>query len=270
MVGGIYGLFALNSSSSRKIDTSSLMSGGIDRLSADIDAQWEGHRDWNEDLYRSQMTRIAQSYSAGLIDPTARKTLYDRVNKQAYTKATAAMNEEFGRSDCNRSRLTDNYNGLMTVTTREPSVASIPDVDRVLETYGLYNRIMAFNAMNIGLTPKFSLAALDWSPRFESYASAIRSRRDALLGHRAYSRISHINDVKRIHETENRLSQASGRYYDALGSSITSAFNEAADAEGADLEGLRLSLQRLRSNVYGIYSTKLDAALTNLYHSRFI
>lgn len=270
MVAGIYVLFALNSSSSGKIDTTALMSGGIDRLSADIDAQWASLNDWNEELYRKQMTRIAQSHSAGLLDATARKTLYDRVNKQAYTKAVAAMEEEFGRASCNRLRLTDNYNGLMAVTTREPSVAMIPDVDRTLDTYALYNRIIAFNSINFGLTPKFSLESLDWSPKFESYASGVRSRRDALLSHKAYPRISHIIDVKKINDTERKLSEASARYYDSLASAITSSFTQASEAEDADLAALRLELQRLRSNVYGYYSPVLDTALSNLYYKLFV
>ncbi len=267
MVAAIYGLFALNSSSSKKIDTDALIGGGIEQLSSDIDAQWATLNDWDDNLYQKQMTRIAQSYSAGLFDATARKTLYDRVNKQAYTKATVAMNEEISRSNCQYSRLTANYNGLMTVTTREASIATLPDVARVLETYSLYTRVMAFNSMNLGLTPRFNIGNLDWTPKFESYARGIRSRRDVLLSHNAFGRISHITDIRKIHEAENKLQQAANRYYSNLSSQICDAFTQASQAEDVDMESLRMDLQRLRSNVYGRYSISLDNSLSNLYNT---
>lgn len=264
----IWFLFSLLSRPSQKFDTASLFSGNVERMGNEIAQQWSSKTEWDNELYQSQMTRIAQSYSADLIDRTARKTLYDRVNREAYSKAVQAMDHEFSRSDCNGTVLSRNYEGLSTIAEREPSIEQIPEVATALSTYSLYRRIISFNNSPIGLTPRFDIATVDWSPKFEPYASRINNQKQALTSDRLFSRISHINDIRRIHETSSRIDEAQSRYYSALSQAVSSTFNAAVTPD-SDNSDLRMKLQELRSKAYQTAPASFNSDLASLYRRLF-
>lgn len=260
----IWLLFSLIAAPGEKWDTATLLSGSVDRLSSDITSRWAACSEWDGELYQQQLTKIAQSYSAGLIDPTARKTLTDRVNKEGFHKAVEAMNREFARTNCNRATISRNYDGLMTVVSREPDLAMLPEVSEAMAVHALYEAILAFNGSRLGLSPKFDIASGQWSPDFNGYAGRVRAKRDALLASPYYSRLSHITDVSAIHSTDRKLADAKGRYYDALANAIASAYRSASVPDG-DNADLRSSLLRVRSAAYSDAPSSFNAALSNLY-----
>lgn len=265
----IWLLFSLLSRPSQKFDTASLFSGNVERMGNEIAQQWSARSGWDNDLYQAQMTKIAQSYSANLIDRTARKTLYDRVNREAYSKATEAMDREFSRNNCDASILADNYAGITTIAEREPSIVEIPQVATALATYSLYRRAISFIKSPIGLTPHFDIEAVDWTPRFEPYAIRINNQKQALTSDRLFSRISHINDIRRIHETSSRIDEARTRYYASLSQAVASAFDNALSPD-SDNSDLRMKLQELRSKAYQIAPSSFNTDMSSLYRRLFI
>lgn len=270
-------LFNFIAKPTENFDTSVLLQGNVDRLGEQIAAEWQPKTDWDNELYQRQMTKIEQSYSAGLIDRMARKTLYDRCNKEAYTKATGAMNGEFGKTGCNRKRLETNFDGLSTILEREPSVANIPTVKNVLDRYSLYRRIITFNEMSIGLTPKFDINTLSWAPRFEPYAANLTAKYNELCSSSFYPSLKHIDDVSRIHRTQSKIDEASRQYYRSLANQVENSFSrEVSDAcagmgtnPSENVDDIRMKFQQFRANSYNSTPAEFARLLSDIYKRLF-
>lgn len=250
----IYGVFALVTAPKTAFDKSSLRGSNVDQISEEITTDWAGKTQWDADVYNREMTMIAQSRASNLINDDARKSLYDRVNKEAYTRITSAMNGEFARRDADEAVLAANYDGLMTVATREPGVERVPEVADVESVYSLYNRVKQFCGRSFAMKPRFNAADGSWAPSFPAMERNARATRDNLVGNRDFaSRLSHIDEMKKIHQTDAKLADARSKYYDDLAAQIESHYREAAaacDPATDQLKDLKDKLQAVRSAVY--------------------
>lgn len=261
---GAFGLLSLLASPHQHIDNTTLMAGNVDRLREDINARWNEATGWDADLYGRQLTRVSQSQSAGVIDALARRSLVDLINRRAYDKSIEAMDRQFARNACDANILAHNAEGLSTVIDHEPAVAQLPDVEKALETYALYRRIVAFNNASVGLTPSFDYEQSTWSPSFPDYAGRIRARRDELLAAPYYHRLAGIDDIKKIHNTNDKLARASESYYNALVNKIRRAYLDLRSPEGDNHE-LRSRFAELRSKAYNEFTPAANMAMADIH-----
>ena len=223
--GIIFGIFTLVTRRSDTIDMSSLNVGNHEQILSEILADWKGLTDWDEDTYNRQMTMVAQSYNAGILKEDDRKSLYDRVNKEAYTKAVDAMNREFALAGCDASKLASNYSGLQTIEMHEPAYARIPAIAEVTKVYNLYNQIIAFNKKSFGLSPRFNPATDQWNSWTGHQDRLSKQKADFLANPIFSSRLKHINDIKAIYSTDTKLADSRRDFYDKLSNEIAADFN---------------------------------------------
>lgn len=250
----IWGVFTYVTAGKQSFDTSSLLTSNVDQLNAKISNDWKGLTAWDNGTYRRHMTMIAQCHNSGQIDDDARKSLYDRINKEAYTTAAKAMDRQFDLTACDETVLNDNFDGLMVIASKEPGIEKIPDVEKVERLYSLYRRVKNFNNRSFILTPVFNGNMQTWTPSFPAFAANMRRVRDEILSNSDFrSRLSHISEMKKIHQTDSRLNEARYKYYNDLYSQIESYYTaEAArlDRQSQQWKDRRPEFQALRSNIY--------------------
>lgn len=250
----IYGVFTFVTTGKQVFDASALLVSNVDQINSEITSDWVGLEGWNADVYNREMTMIAQSHNSGLINDDARKSLYDRVNRNAYSKIVDAMNRQFNRVACNESVLADNYDGLMVVASREPGVEKIPEVADVENIYSLYRRVKEFNNRKLSLSPVFNGLSGTWTPSFTNFASDIRTQRDRFLNNSDFkTRLSHISEMKKIYLTENRINDARTDYYNKLASQIEDYYRSkvaSIDRGTPEFEASRREFNSVRSDIY--------------------
>lgn len=272
--GAIYGVFTFVTGGKPINDLSALYGSNVDDLNTSISQGWAERSDWDNDLYNSQLVMIAQSHNADLITDEARKSLTDRVNKEAYTTIVNAMNREFAKANCNDNLLQLNYDGLQTVMARQPGVEKLPEIALVDRVYSLYRRIKAFNSRPVALTPRLDSDALSWSPKFEPYSQSILRQKSEMLGNPLYSaHLANITDLKQIHRTETKLAEARTAFYNNLYAQIERYYSDRlnGDIETEILKKLRTNFNTLRSAVFNEIGTRHDISskLRQLYERLF-
>ena len=270
----IWGVFTLVAGGSAKTDFSGLYRSNVDEINNTITADWANAAGWDPEIYHNQMVMIAQSHNAEIISDDARTSLRDRVNREAYSKIIAAMKEQFANPDCEKTILDANYEGLQTVIANQPGVEKIPEVAEVERVYNLYNRIYNFIRRPIGLTPRFNPDEVTWLPAFAPYSASLLRTKAELLGNPLYAQyLSNITDLKSIHQTEQKINDASSRYYDSLYNQISGHFTLRASnaTESDDIRAVKQSLNAVRSAVFNEIgnSSNITSRLRSLYDSLF-
>lgn len=249
----IWGVFELVSDGKPQANLSALYGSNVDEINNTISADWKNLDGWDAEVYNNEMVMIAQSHTAELINDEARTTLTDRVNTEAYKKCVDAMKHEFAKAGCSNATVTDNYNGLQMVISRQPAIEKLPDVVEMEKVYSLYNRFRTFISRNISLMPHFNSGVHSWDPAFRPFAESLHRTKNELLANPLYSRyLSNISELKRIHQTDAKINSARIGYYNNLYSQISSYFSSrvAEAGDDADLRSeLKSSLIAVRSAV---------------------
>lgn len=222
--GVIYGVFTLVTKEKEVVNTAALSAGNHEQMIAEIDRDWNGLRDWDEEIYRRHNTMVAQSLNAGIINDLDSRALKDRINKAAYQKCITAMNREFDRPDCDASVLADNYGGLQTVLINERGLAHNSRIIDVTKVYNLYNRIIAFNKRSLNMSPRFNGDNGTWN-HWAAHQDKITGQKHTLVNDPHFSRISHITAVRDIYNTDNRLSDARKKFYNGLSGEMRAYYN---------------------------------------------
>lgn len=278
LTGAIFGIFTLVNKQEPTFDKSVLAGNSVESMRNKIDKEWEKLQNFDLKTYEHQLTSVAQSYSTGIIDENGRATLNDRVNKNAFTKAVQAMNREFALSNCDENTLKTNYEGLMTIISRENGFAEIPEIDDVLQTYSLYNEAKAFINRGFGLSPSFSFNTLSWTPSWPNYNHRKLNEYVKIISNLRWHKIRGISAMQKINETHSKLADAKTRYYNNLYSQITSAFTEERDKltneasalnTKPDLSGLLRNLQTLRVALLSEDSTNPINSQLHVYSKNF-
>jgi hypothetical protein len=266
-------VFTFVSNSAPVYDASALAASSVEQLNAEIAEEWGSQTQWNSDVYNRQIKAIAQSRNSDLINDDARKSLTDRVNKEACNKALAAMNRQLALTNCDSQALAYNYEGLMTIASRQPGLEKLPEVAQMMRIYSLYCRIISFNRRNLAIGCSFNPASGSWSPKFSPYADGIRRQRNELTSNDIYrTRLSHINDIKQINQTDQKLARARDNYYQSLYRQIENHYQSAsANNNNNDNGSLRTKFQNLRGAVYNETSGngEINNQLRNLYSRLF-
>lgn len=250
----IWGVFTCVTASEPTFDPSAMLTSNVDQINAGITRDWAALDKWDNDTYSRQMTLIAQTYNSGLINDDARKSLYDRVNREAYTTAAKAMDEQFRKTGCDETLLADNYNGLMVIAAKEPGIEKVPDVEQAERLYVLYRKVKDFNNRSLRLRPHFNGNDQSWSPSFSAFATNIQRTRDDILSNPDFrSRLSHITEMKKIYQTDNKLNEARVQYFNDLYSQIESYYTSLAaqyDRTSEEWESKHTEFKSLMSDVY--------------------
>lgn len=215
------------SSPQDRFDASQLVKADVESLSAQFSDEWDELTDWDETLYRRQLSMISQLKAANVIEYHSHKALFDHINTLAWKKAIAGMSRQFSLPDCDDSLLELNNKGLLSITDRIPSIKSHEKVKPVLDTYDLYQQVRAFNKRSFSLSPKLNMRNLEITPDWSKYAEKIEKQKNSLTSNPYFRYIKHINSVKPIFQTDERLSQARIKYYDHLLNEIESKFRNA-------------------------------------------
>ena len=150
--GAIFGIFTIATRQKPELNTDALAAANHEQIIKEIDGDWSNLSDWDEETYNRQLTKVAQSLNAGVINDVDNRTLRDRINKSAYTKCVDAMEREFGRADCDDAKLTLNYDGLQVVQMNEPGLSSNDRIIEVSKIYNLYKRVFAFNNRSFNMS----------------------------------------------------------------------------------------------------------------------
>jgi hypothetical protein len=141
----------------------------------------------------------------------------------------------------------------------------------MIRIYSLYCRIISFNRRNLAIGCSFNPASGSWSPKFSPYADGIRRQRNELTSNDIYrTRLSHINDIKQINQTDQKLARARDNYYQSLYRQIENHY-QSASANNNDNGSLRTKFQNLRGAVYNETSGngEINNQLRNLYSRLF-
>lgn len=223
--GAIYGIFTLVTKQKEVVNTAALSSGNHEQLIKEIDSDWNGLSDWDEDTYNRHNTMVAQSLNAGIINELDSKTLHDRINKAAYQKSVSAMNREFDRKDCDEAKLALNYGGLQTVLMNERGLANNSQIVEVSKVYSLYQRIMAFNNRSLALSPRFNSGNDTWNS-WTGHQDRIYKQKNEFISDPIFqNRLKGITAICRIYDTDSRLQEARSKFYDRLGDEICAYFD---------------------------------------------
>lgn len=223
--GAIFGIFTFVTHQKPELNTESLAVANHEQIIKEIDNDWNNLTDWDEDTYNRQLTKVAQSLSAGVINVDDNRTLRDRINKSAYTKCVDAMEREFDRTDCSDEKLALNYDGLQVVQMNEPGLASNARIIDVSKVYNLYKRVIAFNNRSFGLNPNFRGNTGSWNS-WTAHQDRIFSQQNELLNDPKFPRIKSITAVRKIYDTNNKVTDSRLNFYNRLESEACSYFND--------------------------------------------
>ncbi|MDE5657779.1 MAG: hypothetical protein K2I25_01850 [Muribaculaceae bacterium] len=258
--GAIYGIFTLVTRQKEVVNTAALSAGNHEQIIKEIDRDWSGLTDWDEETYNRHNTMVAQSLNAGIINELDRKTLIDRINKAAYQKCVSAMDREFARADCNGDKLADNYAGLQTILMNERGLASNRQITEVSKVYNLYQRIIAFNNKPLGLNPRFDSSNDSWNS-WTGHQDRISKQKNEFVTDPIFqNRLKNITAIRRIHDTDSKLGEARSKFYDRLSSEICSYYdNEATDLRRAKETADEYAMGDIRDK-----KSRLSSRMTNL------
>ena len=242
--GAIYGIFTLVTKDTEVVNTAALSAGNHEQLIKEIDNDWSGKDDWDEETYDRHITMVAQSLNAGIINELDGKTLRDRINKAAYQKCVSAMNREFDRRDCDAQKLALNYSGLQTILMNERGLATNNQIVEASNTYSLYQRIIAFNNRQLGLSPRYNSSNDTWSS-WASYQDRINKQKSDFIADPLFqNKLKGISDICKIYDTDSRLQDARRRFYDNLGNEIYGYFSSrCSQLQGEGNEAERAALR---------------------------
>ena len=225
--GIIFGIFTFVTKQEVVVNTAALSATNHDQLRSDISREWSELKDWDEEIYNHQLTMIAQSENAGVIDEIDSKTLRNLINETASKKCVAAMDREFARANCDEEKLAHNYAGLQSIIMNEKSYAKKPQIVEVSNVYSLYQRIVSFNNRSFALSPRFNNVTDSWAS-WSSHQDRINNQKNELISNPIFqSRLSAITKVKEIYNTENKLQTARSTFYNRLGDEICSYYDMA-------------------------------------------
>lgn len=277
--GIIFGVFTFVTKQEVVVNTAALSATNHDQLRADIKREWSSRNDWDEETYNHQITMVAQSLNAGIIDETDSRTLRDLINEAAYKKCVSAMDREFDRANCNDEKLAHNYAGLQTIIMNERSYAKKDKIVEVCNVYSLYQRIIAFNKRSFGLNPRFNNATDTWAS-WTGHQNRINNQKNEFLANPIFqSRLNKIAAVKEIYNTESKLQDARSRFYNKLSDEICSYYQgelsllqqmSADDATGvrakkAELASRIVNIRINLANEQYIYNHSIRGMVSNLY-----
>lgn len=240
--GVIYGIFTVVTRQKEVVNTAALSAGNHEQLIADIDRDWNGLSDWDEDIYNRHNTMVAQSLNAGIINDLDNRTLRDRINKAAYQKCVAAMNREFDRPGCDDAKLALNYGGLQTVMMNERGLANNSQIVEVSKIYSLYQRILSFNKKSLGMSPKFNGNSDSWNS-WTGHQDRINRQKSEFINDPIFqNRLKKITAIAQIYKTDDRLQEARSKFYKTLGDEICAYYDRqlsqqpVASTDGDDSE----------------------------------
>ncbi|MBD5210696.1 MAG: hypothetical protein HDS77_05435 [Bacteroidales bacterium] len=222
--GAIFGIFTIATRQKPELNTDALAAANHEQIIKEIDSDWSNLSDWDEETYNRQLTKVAQSLNAGVINDVDNRTLRDRINKSAYTKCVDAMEREFGRADCDDAKLTINYDGLQIVQMNEPGLSSNDRIMEVSKIYNLYKRVIAFNNRSFNMSPAFSGSTGSWNS-WTDHQDRIFRQLDDLLSDSRFARIKGINNVKKIYDTSRKVADSRTQFYNRLQSDACAYFN---------------------------------------------
>lgn len=223
--GAIYGIFTLVTKENEVVNTAALSAGNHEQLSKEIDNDWNGKSDWDEETYNRHITMVAQSLNAGIINELDGKTLKDRINKAAYQKCVSAMNREFDRRDCDATKLALNYGGLQTIIMNERGLATNDQIAEVSKVYSLYQRIIAFNNRSLALSPRYNSSNDTWNSWTNHQDRINKQKSDFIADPIFQSKLKGISDICKIYDTDSRLQDARRKFYDNLDDEIYNYFS---------------------------------------------
>lgn len=223
--GVIYGIFTVVTRQKEVVNTAALSAGNHEQLIAEIDRDWNGLSDWDEDTYNRHNTMVAQSLNAGIINDLDSRTLRDRINKAAYQKCVASMNREFDRPDCDDAKLALNYGGLQTVLMNERGLATNNHIVEISKVYSLYQRILAFNSKSFGMSPQFNGSNDSWNS-WTGHQDRINRQKSEFINDTIFqNRLRKITVIAQIYKTDDRLQEARSRFYNTLGDEICTYYD---------------------------------------------
>ncbi|MDE6316788.1 MAG: hypothetical protein K2L73_00110 [Muribaculaceae bacterium] len=135
------------------------------------------------------------------------------------------MEREFDRTDCSDEKLALNYDGLQVVQMNEPGLASNARIIDVSKVYNLYKRVIAFNNRSFGLNPNFRGNTGSWNS-WTAHQDRIFSQQNELLNDPKFPRIKNITAVRKIYDTNNKVTDSRLNFYNRLESESSSYFND--------------------------------------------
>ena len=264
---------ALATRHSATFDTSLLLARNIDDLREEITTQWSQCDGWDNTLYDSQVSMLAQSRAAGIIDDEARNILLDRVNQEAWQSCVKAMDKQWSLTDCDEAIVNHNHSGLETIMLRRPAISAIPEVKTALDTHRLYRNILAFNRASLDLNPRFNFERNYPANDFNRHAANALARKNNLTSDPHYPRLSHISSIKPIQSVSDRLQQSRNRYLDKLVAQIAEAYSrQVRDISADDSQRhaeLKTNFMLLRSNLFNNGYTSVNSRLSEVQNTIF-
>lgn len=196
-------------------------------LKKNVDKDWENATSWNQEVYDKNISD-ADAYHKDLDKASAGSytALIDYTNEKVCNKLMEFINNEFAKSDCSQSKISQMKSALDYLIKKNGSITASDS--RILNAYkkiSLYNNILAFGRKSFGLSPAFNINSGNWVD-FSTYRENQLRIRDNLKKDGYYSSLSHITDVKSsLSSVEKKLSDARNRFEQKLSSEIISAYS---------------------------------------------
>lgn len=277
--GIIFGIFTFVTKQEEVVNTAALSATNHDQLRADITREWSSRNDWDEDTYNHQLTMIAQSLNAGVIDDTDSRTLRNLINETAAKKCVSAMDREFARANCDDEKLALNFAGLQSIIMNEKSYAQKQQIVEVSNVYSLYQRVIAFNNKSFGLSPRFNNVNDTWAS-WTGHQDRINRQKSEFISNPIFqSRLAGITKVKAIYNTDSKLQDARTSFYNKLGNEICSYYqgemsllrqmseDELTDfrAKKAELASRIVNIRINLANEQYIYNHSIRGKISDLY-----
>lgn len=271
--GAIFGVFTFVTKDNAVVNTAALSAGNHEQLLAEIDRDWKDLSNWDEETYNRNMTMVNQSLNANIINDLDSRTLKDRINKSAYQKCVAAMNREFGKADCDASKLADNFAGLQTILMNERGLASNSQIVDITKVYNLYNRIIAFNNKSFNMSPRFNGNNSTWNS-WTGHQDRIISQMNEFVNDPIYqNRLKGITAIAEISKTHSKLADARSKYYDQLDNEMCSYYrsklNDINNMSESLADGGQSERNNLKKEIYGIRAQLANEKYINPHHSIF-
>lgn len=220
LIAGVVVAALLLSGGGSTVDVDIDNHGPMSKLQAEIEDSWKNSKAWDKELYDVNHTKIDMYANQKMLKVNEAEVLKESNQNSALELIDSILMKEYGKSACNNTVVTANYEGIKYLGDAGCTHA---DIAKHRSYYSTYTKIRSFIRRSAYLDVVYDTENGTWNS-FDRHAASFISERDSYLNSSNYkSVLSGISELKNgLAGVDEKVKTQRQKFYSTLLNEIIS------------------------------------------------